>query len=876
MTSNKVLVFVKLLTMLFAIFYGVKINFCQAQSCSYETVDLQCDGVSCATEEIKVSGDLCATNFHLKVLECDMRYNYEHISVFINGVYRGVCDAANHNDEMWHSCGYWSTYSSERFTVHLQASAYVNDRCYNSNEGLGYFYVYGRVTFSARHYSLNAPSMSPTSYPTRKPTLHPTKLLTSPPTRLPTWGPTSAPTSVPTITPSVSPTAMPTASPCQDKYSYCVIVASKGMCRDEDIDTRARVHDDCPVSCGTCFNSTLSPSNLPTLSPTLSPTSPTTIPTRKPTILPTRYPTVSPTTSPTCIDTIGFCGTIASFCNSSSAETNVKMFNDCASTCGYCSLEPTRAPTAAPSEQCVDSFAYCFELAQSGSCYEEDLEARYHFQTECPVSCGTCQNNTVDPTMFPSSSPTINPTSPTPSPSYFPSTEPSSHPTWIPTSAPTCVDRVGYCDMIKGYCMNFESGTFSKMITDCSATCGFCTRQPSHPPTTAYPTSLSPTHVPSLNPTSSPSWEPSRLPSYAPSDFPSIFPTEDPTQSPSERPSKKPSTLPSVKPTDSPSSFPTKSPTESPTENPSMQPSEFPSRNPSQVPSNQPSFSPSAGPTLLPTNGPSLTPSSRPSGAPSLEPSTPPSVGPTIKPTAVPTVSPTPCFDFFVFCKEISLIGACYEDDIVARNQIHKDCPLSCNTCYNNTVSPTISPSILPSGGPSEQPSVYPTHEPTPEPKCEDVKAYCSMLTHLCKTSIPEQNSMMKEQCSETCGYCNLQRSLIPTSLPTHIITSSPTVTGEGEVGVRRRVDVADSTSTAPVMSDSLNEMLFYHRQRVWIAMVMSCGFAFSLVIIYKCGVTRIKYERKNNGDFMKKGDEEMVYDLKKGTYFSRAGKAEE
>jgi len=660
---NKGVLLVNVSIILSMLFFGDNNRLCilcPVTACSWHSVDLQCYGRSCVTEEIKVSGDLCSNYFNLKVIECDMDLSYEELYVYVNGVYKGICDANHNDDDNWHNCGNYYHYSYESFKVKLDANYHVWQYCTN-DAVVGAFTVYGRVMFQARHYTVNAPTVSPTDHPTFNPTQVPTQLPTSAPTWLPTIDPTSFPTEKPTKLPSVSPTVSPTASPCQDKYDYCFIASSEGLCWDEDHEIRNRVHDDCPVSCGTCFNSTLSPSSLPTLPPTVAPTSPTLNPTRKPTSLPTRNPTVAPTLSPTCIDSVGYCGSIASFCNSSSKATNDMMITDCASTCGYCSLEPTLTPTDMPTVQCVDAYSYCFDLAQTGSCYDEDLAVRYHFRTECPVSCDTCNDKTVRPTMFPSSQPTPQPTSPTPLPSQIPSTEPSSHPTQSPTIVSTCIDNVGYCDIIRSYCRNHDSNTIAKMVSDCSATCGFCTPQPSH-----YP-------------------------------------------------------------------------------------SPFPSRTPTHKPSIQPIDFPTVGPTLAPTNGPSTTPpSSLPSGSPSFEPSTPPSMEPTQSPSTLP---PTQCIDFFDFCNDLAEIGACYDDDRVARNQIQRDCPVSCSTCYDNTISPTSSPSIFPSVAPSEQPSVHPTEDPTPkpsEPKCDDDLLYCKRLTHWCNNT----ESLVKKHCTATCGFC--------------------------------------------------------------------------------------------------------------------------
>jgi len=267
-----------------------------------------------------------------------------------------------------------------------------------------------------------------------------------------------------------------------------------------------------------------------------------------------------------------------------------------------------------------------------------------------------------------------------------------------------------------------------------------------------------------------------------------------------------------------------------------------------------------------------LTPSIPPSGHPSLFPSTSPSVEPTKTPTSLPTSSPTECVDSFVICNDLAESGGCYEDDLVARIQIQEDCPSSCSTCFNNTVSPTKSPSIVPTGGPSERPSARPSEQPSVYPTdlvvmCEDARAYCNLITNLCNSSNPEEKAIMENQCALTCGYCPLQTSFTPTSSPTSNPNSSPTVSPEGEDGGRRREDVSGITPSTVITYDYQNEMLFNLGNRVWIAIVASCSFVFSLVVICKFAARQDKVDRQKKGDFKLLGDEEMVYDVNEGSY---------
>jgi len=753
--NNNFLILVKLLWTISILLLGDKtwISLLRpVASCNRQSVDLQCYGTGCKTPKVTVSGSLCWNYFQFKVLPCDLDSYNEYIRVYINGVHKYSCNPTGYrSDETWYNCGNYYHYSYTSFTVHLEATPYVWNACYNSAEGFGHFTVYGRMYFNARYYNVNAPTKGPTRSPSVLPTLNPTLLPTRDPTNLPT---------------SLSPTIAPTGSPCVNKLAWCDHAEENGMCYAEDHETRIFISNECPVSCGTCFNSTLMPTSLPTYLPTLSPTRPTMSPSRKPSREPTHHPTVMPTASPTCIDAIHFCVVIQSFCNSSNTETKHQMATACAATCGFCTLEPTEIPTAAPSLPCKDSYAYCLALAQRGACYDEDRSARLHFQSECPVSCGTCNNRTVSPTSLPSPIPTIEPTTPTSAPSLSPSGQPIPYPTVVPTGSPTCVDTIAYCNIIESYCKNTDSHTLAKMLRDCTATCGYCTLQPSYQPI-PYPTTIptgSPSTTPELSPSTLPTVHPTTVtPSYSPTSLPSFSPTEIPSSSPTWYPSSSPTTTPLP-------------PTSSPSQLPSIRPSAFPTGDPT-----------TKWPSRSPSNRPSVSPSSKPSAHPSLHPTVPPTNMPsTVSPTKMPSNSPTECDDLFLFCSELALTGACYDDDHNSRNEIHRDCPVSCGTCNNNTISPTAFPTITPSARPSKQPSQYPTLVPTSQPTCSDLKVYCRKIKKYCSAS-----DRMKTNCAATCGYCSPRPSLNlkassfgATSLPSNDPRQSQQ---GGERGDRRR-----------------------------------------------------------------------------------------
>merc|ERR1719204_1999815 len=119
---------------------------------------------------------------------------------------------------------------------------------------------------------------------------------------------------------------------------------------------------------------------MPVIEPTIHPT-------KKPSRSPSKQPTIEPTTAPTCQDLLSYCSYVKGSCSSADVSEREKLHNECASTCGLCTLPPTASPTA----PCVDMYSYCSDLAKNGACYNSDHEARMHFQLDCPVSCNTCR-----------------------------------------------------------------------------------------------------------------------------------------------------------------------------------------------------------------------------------------------------------------------------------------------------------------------------------------------------------------------------------------------------------------------------------------------------------------------------------------------------
>jgi len=273
--------------------------------------------------------------------------------------------------------------------------------------------------------------------------------------------PTSRPTNPPTLRPT---------SPCADTFDYCSILAANGYCYHDDQNIRVEVQNECALSCGTCFNTTIGPTLKPSMPPTLAPTAPTLTPTLVPSVRPTVVPSVKPTESPTdypsrlpssaptCDDLLDYCSLISSTCNSEHAGTKAQMSQNCASTCGFCSPAPTKAPTV----ECVDKYEYCKHGSAAGGCHASNYEARMSFVHDCPFSCGTICDDF--PTVKPTSQPTTEPL--------------TNYPTSGPTGAPTCQDILVYCDFIKTNCSSVNINIQQKMQNECASTCGLCTSQP--------------------------------------------------------------------------------------------------------------------------------------------------------------------------------------------------------------------------------------------------------------------------------------------------------------------------------------------------------------------------------------------------------------
>jgi hypothetical protein len=443
----------------------------------------------------------------------------------------------------------------------------------------------------------------------------------------------------PTIKPTIEPT-----NPCVDIYQYCTIVASNGYCYHDDRNIRADIQSMCPHSCGTCFNTTIGPTLKPSTLPTSAPTTPTMTPTQtpptdiptaapstvspsvKPTISPTSKPsmppTLAPTTnaptmspptdsptatlapsmgpsvkptdspslrpsfSPTCSDFIGFCQLISTSCSSVHAETKRYMLNNCAATCGFC----TAVPTGAPSVECINRYDYCRNGSLAGACTTNDYEARVSFLDDCPVSCGTCSGKTLTPTNLPTIKPTSEPTVvPTLKPSLNPSKLPTVNPTGGPTGAPTCQDFLDYCNFVKGSCNSGDVSVRKKMHDECASTCGLCTLQPTPSPT-------------------------------------------------------------------------------------------------------------------------------------------------------------APCVDEYSYCSDLAKNGACFNNDHEARMEFQIDCPLSCNTCHNQTASPSYQPTLSPTIGPSSS--------PTMSPVCLDTIGYCNLLKNYCNSDELSIRTKVQEGCPYTCLFC--------------------------------------------------------------------------------------------------------------------------
>lgn len=277
---------------------------------------------------------------------------------------------------------------------------------------------------------------------------------------------------------SEAPTGAPTVK-CINRYDYCRDGALAGACTAKHYEARVSFLYDCPVSCGTCHGKTLTPTVLPTIQPSSEPTiAPSVKPSLYPSKQPTDNPTSGPTGAPTCQDLLDYCNFVEGSCRSAKISVRKKMHEECASTCGLCTLQPTASPTAS----CVDLYSYCSDLAKKGACYNSDHGARMQFQIDCPLSCNTCHNQTASPSYQPTLTPTVDPSN-------------------SPTMSPVCLDTIGYCPLLKDYCNTDELSIRTKLEEGCSSTCLFCieestehsavgvgfnhTKEPTVPPTRA-------------------------------------------------------------------------------------------------------------------------------------------------------------------------------------------------------------------------------------------------------------------------------------------------------------------------------------------------------------------------------------------------------
>jgi hypothetical protein len=532
--------------------------------------------------------DDASRNMYNTVFHSDRRYTCDKRSTLSNGYYRFTA-AGNEiiplSPPKTRRCGTTATgWQSYRQPTSLYSTT-SGKICYHYNSNTCNWYSYAATTLCAGYYVYKiewqtwgcSGRICTTSGPWTIPTEGPTSLPTAMPTTL-------SPTSFPTEGPTSLPTAMPTY-PCIDIYDYCKVLANNGYCYKGKHTARVEVHRSCALSCGTCFNKTISPSHHPAMPPTVAPIKPTYRPTLSPstgnptanpltsapsegmTISPTEFPSNQPSSAPTCTNFLDYCEIIPSFCNSSSEVTKMKMLQDCALTCGLCSAVPTEAP----SPKCVDEYSYCDYGSFNGGCYNQDYEARISFVNDCPISCGTCHGETLMPTNRPTIKPTGSPSAtPTVTPSQKPSKQPSVYPTSRPSSAPTCMDLLGYCEIVKANCSSSELSVRTKLTNECAFTCGVCTSQPTMSPSGPcvdayhYCTDISRAgacyddenearlHFINDCPAScNACWNQSMSPTFSPTSSPTLLPTS-PTSSPSMNPSDKPTDQPSRAPTSSP------------------------------------------------------------------------------------------------------------------------------------------------------------------------------------------------------------------------------------------------------------------------------------------------------------------------------------
>merc|ERR1719509_58824 len=164
------------------------------------------------------------------------------------------------------------------------------------------------------------------------------------------------------------------------------------------------MHTACPVTCGTCGDSSVTPTHAPVV-------------TASPTVKPTTEPTPSPTG---CVDQIDWCETLvaAGHCYHLDRDRRKEMHLICTKSCDVChgntlipSVSPTPRPTETPTPSptdCQDTSVLCGEfhpLCNSGGAFITALE----IQAICPVTCETCNGQTRTPTYVPSTAPSGHP-----------------------------------------------------------------------------------------------------------------------------------------------------------------------------------------------------------------------------------------------------------------------------------------------------------------------------------------------------------------------------------------------------------------------------------------------------------------------------------
>jgi len=142
------------------------------------------------------------------------------------------------------------------------------------------------------------------------------------------------------------------------------------------------------------------------------------------------------------------------------------------------------------------------------------------------------------------------------------------------------------------------------------------------------------------------------------------------------------------------------------------------------------------------------------------------------------SLSPTeasivPCVDSYGYCAEGALAGACHSKNNEARMNFIIDCPVSCGTCYGETVFPTSRPTVFPSDFPTKDPSYIPsmlpsvrptfrpTAIPTNAPTCVDLIEYCEFVKSSCDSSHYTVRTKMQSYCAHTC-HCTEQPTQSP------------------------------------------------------------------------------------------------------------------